>query len=103
MALAVGVIETQGFPAVLAAADAMLKAGRVTLVSFEMAESARFFVAVRGIVAEVKRAMAAGIEAGNNSHGGQVITYYIIPNPTDNVVEVLPINFSDKVQAFIEN
>lgn len=42
MALAVGVIETQGFPAVLAAADAMLKAGRVTLVTFEMAESARF-------------------------------------------------------------
>jgi microcompartment protein CcmL/EutN len=32
---AVGVIQTLGFPAVLAAADAMLKAGRVTLVYFE--------------------------------------------------------------------
>ena len=101
MTLAVGVIETQGFPAVLAAADAMLKAGRVTLVSFEMAESARFFIAIRGAVAEVKQAMAAGIAAGNDSHGGQVLTHYIIPHPSDNVVEVLPIDFNDKVQNFI--
>jgi microcompartment protein CcmL/EutN len=100
MALAVGVIETQGFPAVLAAADAMLKAGRVTLVSFEMAESARFFVAVRGPVAEVNRAMAAGIAAGNGIHGGQVLTHYTIPHPADNVVEVLPIDFTEKVQDF---
>ncbi|MEO1005555.1 MAG: BMC domain-containing protein, partial [Cyanobacteria bacterium J06638_38] len=28
---AVGVIQTLGFPAILAASDAMLKAGRVTL------------------------------------------------------------------------
>lgn len=101
MALAVGVIETQGFPAVLAAADAMLKAGRVTLVTFEMAESARFFVSVRGAVAEVKQAMVAGIAAGNSTHGGQVLTHYTIPHPTDNVVEVLPIDFNEKVQAFI--
>ncbi len=101
MALAVGVIETQGFPAVLAAADAMLKAGRVTLVSFEMAESARFFVSVRGAVAEVNQAMAAGILAGNSTHGGQVLTHYIIPHPADNVVKVLPIDFTEKVQDYI--
>nr|MDJ0903508.1 BMC domain-containing protein [Xenococcus sp. MO_188.B8] len=29
---AVGSIETKGFPGILAAADAMVKAGRVTLV-----------------------------------------------------------------------
>ena len=32
MPQAVGVIQTVGFPAVLAAADAMVKAGRVTIV-----------------------------------------------------------------------
>jgi hypothetical protein len=37
---AVGSIETKGFPAVLAAADAMLKAGRVTLVGYLRAGSA---------------------------------------------------------------
>ncbi|PSB59703.1 carbon dioxide-concentrating mechanism protein CcmK, partial [filamentous cyanobacterium CCP1] len=32
---AVGVIQTYGFPAVLSAADAMVKAGRVTLVYYD--------------------------------------------------------------------
>ena len=32
MAIAVGMIETLGFPAVVEAADAMVKAARVTLV-----------------------------------------------------------------------
>lgn len=53
MPAAVGVIETLGFPAVLAAADAMVKAGAVTLVYFGQAESGRFLVAIRGRVAEV--------------------------------------------------
>ncbi|NET40078.1 MAG: BMC domain-containing protein, partial [Cyanothece sp. SIO1E1] len=66
---AVGVIETMGFPAVLAAADAMVKAGRVTLVSYDRAESGRQFVAVRGPVSEVNAAVAAGIEAGNSAGG----------------------------------
>ena len=61
MPFAVGVIETQGFPAVLGVADAMVKAGRVTLVKYERAESGRQFVAVRGPVMEVKRAVEAGL------------------------------------------
>jgi carbon dioxide concentrating mechanism protein CcmK len=35
MAIAVGMIETLGFPAVVEAADAMVKAARVTLVGYE--------------------------------------------------------------------
>ena len=35
MGMAVGMIETVGYPAVLAASDAMLKAGRVALVNYE--------------------------------------------------------------------
>ncbi|HEY9597998.1 MAG TPA: BMC domain-containing protein, partial [Cyanophyceae cyanobacterium] len=37
MPAAVGTIETVGFPAVLAAADAMVKAGAVTLVYYGLA------------------------------------------------------------------
>ncbi len=47
-AQAVGSIETKGFPAVLAASDAMVKAGRVTLVGYLRAGSARFTVNIRG-------------------------------------------------------
>ncbi|BAZ31474.1 microcompartment protein [Cylindrospermum sp. NIES-4074] len=94
MPMAVGVIETLGFPSVLAAADAMVKAAGVTIVYYGLAESARLLVAVRGHVAEVKTAVEAGIAAGEEVHGGQVITHYIIPNPPENVETILPIHFT---------
>jgi microcompartment protein CcmL/EutN len=101
MAIAVGVIQTDGFPPVLAAADAMVKAASVTLVSFDKAERGQFFVAVRGIVSEVERSMSAGIEAAENiPYNGKVITHYMIPNPPDNVETVMPIAYSDDVEPF---
>jgi microcompartment protein CcmL/EutN len=51
-------------------------------------------------VAEVETAVAAGIVAGEETYGGQVITHYIIPNPTENVETVLPIEYSAKVEQF---
>lgn len=104
MPIAVGVIETQGFPTVLACADAMVKAARVTLVQYSRAESGRHFVAIRGEVAEVRTALAAGIEAGEQGWGGgetrQVITHYIVPNPPENLESVLPIDFSEASELF---
>ncbi len=101
MPVAVGVIETQGFPTVLAAADAMVKAGRVTLVVYDRSESGRQFVAVRGPVSEVTRAVEAGIEAANRLPGeGQVMTHYIIPNPPENLETVLPINYTEISEEF---
>jgi microcompartment protein CcmL/EutN len=35
MSIAIGMIETRGFPALVEAADAMVKAARVTLVGYE--------------------------------------------------------------------
>ena len=55
-----GTIQTDGFPPVLAAADAMLKAGRVTLVYYGLAERAEFLITIRGPVSEVNQAVAAG-------------------------------------------
>ncbi|MBL1174707.1 carbon dioxide-concentrating mechanism protein CcmK [Pantanalinema sp. GBBB05] len=101
MPLAVGVIQTDGFPPVLAAADAMVKAGRVTLVYFGLAERAEFLVAVRGPTAEVKTAVEAGVEAANvTPPGGKLVSHYIVPNPPENVESVLPIEFTSQVERF---
>lgn len=97
---AVGSIETRGFPGVLAAADAMVKAGRVTLVGYIRAGSARFTVNIRGDVSEVKTAMDAGIEAVKRTEGAVLETWVIIPRPHENVVAVLPIDYSDEVEPY---
>jgi len=97
---AVGVIQTLGFPAILAAADAMLKGGRVTLVYFDKAESATFAIAIRGGISEVRPAMKAGLLAAENTFGGKLITHYTVPNPPDNVVAVLPIEYTEAVEQF---
>ncbi|GFE71574.1 carbon dioxide-concentrating mechanism protein CcmK [Chroococcus sp. FPU101] len=99
-AQAVGSIETKGFPGILAAADAMVKAGRITIVGYLRAGSARFTLNIRGDVQEVKTAMAAGIEAVNKTEGATVETWVIIPRPHENVIAVLPIDFSDDVEPF---
>jgi microcompartment protein CcmL/EutN len=97
---AVGSLETKGFPAVLAAADAMLKAGRVTLVSYLRAGSARFTVNIRGDVSEVKRAMEAGVDVVEKVYGGTLETWVIIPRPHQNVERVLPIGYTNEVEEF---
>jgi microcompartment protein CcmL/EutN len=97
---AVGTIETDGFPPVLAAADAMLKAGNVTLVYFGLAERAEFIVAVRGVVSAVEQAMAAGVLAGEATKRGAVVSHYIIPNPPGNVDSVMPIHYTEESREF---
>lgn len=97
---AVGSIETKGFPGILAAADAMVKAGRITIVGYIRAGSARFTLNIRGDVQEVKTAMAAGIEAVSRTEGATLETWVIIPRPHENVIAVLPIDYSDEVEPF---
>ena len=100
MPQAVGVIETLGFPAVLAAADAMVKGARVTLVFFDKAEKGDFIVVIRGAVSEVKQSMDAGLKAASQTFGGQVQTHYIVPNPPPNVVDVLPLGYTEVSEQF---
>jgi microcompartment protein CcmL/EutN len=102
-AQAVGSIETKGFPAVLAASDAMVKAGRVTLVGYLRAGSARFTVNIRGDVSEVKAAMEAGIAVVEKVYGGTLESWVIIPRPHENVEAVLPIGYGDDVEMFRES
>ncbi|AFZ55186.1 carbon dioxide-concentrating mechanism protein CcmK [Cyanobacterium aponinum UTEX 3222] len=97
---AVGSLETKGFPGVLAAADAMVKAGRVTLVGYIRVGSARFTVNIRGDVSEVKTAMAAGIDAVEKAEGAALESWVIIPRPHENVCAVLPIDYSESVEPY---
>lgn len=99
---AVGAIETKGFPGILAAADAMVKAGRVTLVGYIRVGSARFTVNIRGDVSEVKTAMDAGIGAVEKTEGATLESWVIIPRPHENVVAVLPIDYTEAVQPYRE-
>jgi microcompartment protein CcmL/EutN len=100
MPVAVGVIQTLGFPGVLAAADAMVKAARVTLVYYDIAESGHFVVAIRGPVSEVTQAVNAGIAVVENVYGAELVTHYIVPNPPENVVAVLPIEYTEVSEPF---
>ncbi|HIK30945.1 MAG TPA: carbon dioxide-concentrating mechanism protein CcmK [Oscillatoriales cyanobacterium M59_W2019_021] len=97
---AVGSIETKGFPGILAAADAMVKAGRVTLVGYIRVGSARFTVLIRGDVSEVKTAMDAGIDAVEKTYGATLESWVIIPRPHENVVAVLPIAYTPAVEEY---
>jgi microcompartment protein CcmL/EutN len=97
---AVGSLETKGFPGILAASDAMVKAGRITLVGYIRVGSARFTINIRGDVSEVKRAMDAGIEAVERAYGATLESWVIIPRPHDNTVAVLPIDYSADVERY---
>jgi carbon dioxide concentrating mechanism protein CcmK len=103
MSIAVGMVETLGFPAVVEAADAMVKAARVTLVGYEKIGSGRVTVIVRGDVSEVQASVAAGVESVKRVNGGQVMSTHIIARPHENLEYVLPIRYTEDVEQFREN
>ncbi len=102
MAIAVGMIETLGFPAVVEAADAMVKAARVTLVGYEKIGTGRVTVIVRGDVSEVQASINAGTESVKRVNGGQVLSTHIIARPHENLEYVLPIRYTEEVEQFRE-
>lgn len=76
---AIGMIETKGFVAALAAADAMVKAANVVIVAREEVGDGLVSVVIRGDVGAVKAASEAGAETAN--HIGELISVHIIPRP----------------------
>lgn len=101
MPAAVGMIETYGYPAVLAASDAMVKAGSVTLSNYASCASGRHLISIRGPVAEVRRAMEAGIAVVEGMpESAKVESYIIIPNPTENVETVLPVHLVESAEPY---
>jgi ethanolamine utilization protein EutM len=89
MAEALGLLETRSFAAMVEGADAMVKAAKVELVSFEKTGGGYVTAVVRGDVAAVKAATDAGRIAA--SRVGEMVAVHVIPRPHTNVDEVLPL------------
>jgi microcompartment protein CcmL/EutN len=89
MSKALGMIETRGFVAAVEAADAMVKAARVTLVGYEKIGGGYVTVVVRGDVAAVKAATDAG--SARAKEVGELVSVHVIPRPHENVDAVLPL------------
>ncbi|MCA9990647.1 MAG: BMC domain-containing protein, partial [Anaerolineales bacterium] len=79
MADALGMIECRGFAAMVEAADAMVKAARVELVSYEKIGGGYVTAIVRGDVAAVKAALEAGARGAEKV--GEVVSVHVIPRP----------------------
>lgn len=90
MADALGMIETRGFVAMVEASDAMVKAARVELVSYEKIGGGFVTAVVRGDVAAVKAATEAGARAAERV--GELVSVHVIPRPHANIDEALPIS-----------
>ena len=88
MSNAIGFIETKGYVAAFAAADAMVKAANVLLVGKEYIGAGYVTVFVRGDVGAVKAATDAGAAAARRV--GELVSVHVIPRPHDEVEKLLP-------------
>ncbi|MBN2475593.1 MAG: BMC domain-containing protein [Pirellulales bacterium] len=86
---ALGLIETQGLVAALHATDEMLKAAAVELVGKEKIGAAYVTIIVRGDVAAVQAAVAAGRQSVERL-GGKLILADVITRPHPELAALLP-------------
>ena len=93
--IALGMIETRGLVGSIEAADAMVKAARVTLVGKEKIGGGYVTVMVRGEVGAVKAATDAGAAAARRV--GELVSVHVIPRPHSEVESILPV--PDQVEA----
>jgi len=97
MAEALGMIETRGFAAMVEAADAMVKAAKVELVSYEKTGGGYVTAIVRGDVAAVKAAVEAGVRGAEKV--GEVVSVHVIARPHVNIDLVLPLGRKEQAEA----
>jgi microcompartment protein CcmL/EutN len=96
MAEALGMIEARGFAAMVEASDAMVKAAKVELVSYEKTGGGYVTAIVRGDVAAVKAAVDAGVRGAEKV--GEVISTHVIARPHLNLDLVLPLGRKEEAE-----
>jgi ethanolamine utilization protein EutM len=84
---ALGLVETLGLAAATEAADAMLKAANVHLVSKQQVGGGLITILVSGDVGAVQAAVDAGRAAAEVI--GKVVSAHIIPRPHDEIPGIL--------------
>src|SRR4051795_83133 len=82
---ALGLVETKGLIATIAATDAMCKAANVTLAGQVQIGGAFVTTFVRGDVGSVRAAVDAGAQAA--SQHGELLSAQVIPRPERDVLE----------------
>ena len=82
---ALGLVETKGLIATIAATDAMCKAANVTLAGQVQIGGAYVTTFVRGDVGSVRAAVDAGSQAATAN--GELISAHVIPRPEEAVME----------------
>ncbi|MFB2895799.1 carbon dioxide-concentrating mechanism protein [Aerosakkonemataceae cyanobacterium BLCC-F50] len=86
---AIGLLETRGFPAMVGACDAMLKAADVQLASYEKIGAGLCTAIIRGTVANVAMAVEAGMYEAERI--GDLNAVMVIPRPLDDLEQTLPV------------
>jgi ethanolamine utilization protein EutM len=84
---ALGFVETRGLVAAIQAADAMVKAANVKLVTKQQAGGGLISIIVQGDVGAVKAAVDAGAAAANQI--GKVVSAHVIPRPHEGMEDIL--------------
>lgn len=86
---AVGLLETRGFPAMVGAADAMLKSAEVQLAAYEVIGDGLCTAIIRGRVSDVVVAVEAGMHEAERI--GELHAVMVIPRPLDDLEDTLPV------------
>ncbi len=84
--LAIGLVETKGLIALVAATDAMVKAANVHVVKRIGIGGGLVTTIVNGDVGSVRAAVDAGARVA--AQVGELVGSHVIPNPAEGVIEV---------------
>ncbi|MFO0925633.1 MAG: BMC domain-containing protein [Gemmataceae bacterium] len=82
---ALGMIETKGLIASIAATDAMCKAANISVAGQVQIGNAFVITFVRGDVGSVRAAVDAGAQSA--SANGELVSAHVIPRPEPSVLE----------------
>ena len=82
---ALGLVETKGLIATVAATDAMAKAANVSLAGQVQIGGAYVTTLVRGDVGSVRAAVDAGAQAATQH--GELVSAHVIPRPEESVMD----------------
>ena len=90
---ALGLVETIGLVPALHAADQMLKAANVELISYENIGSTLVTIMVKGDVGAVKSAVEAGAKAASSI--GTLTAHNVMPRPIRPVGDIVSVHDID--------
>ncbi|EOH85305.1 BMC domain-containing protein [Enterococcus asini] len=90
---ALGLVETLGLVPALKAADEMLKAANVELISYENIGSTLVTVMIKGDVAAVEASVAAGARAAEAI--GKLTAQNVMPRPIAEVGDIVSVHDID--------